>query len=376
MDDAGSANRLTAPPAGNPKPGSLRSRLAGLAASRWLRVVLVVVLLGALYGLGRLDFRGLLAGPCHWPWIALALVVLLPNYLLGAMRFHLVLRGMGASCAFRQTWRVTMYSVLGELVVPPAGAVDVVKAVAASRLGETGRARALAAALADRSVGFFGLVVFAALVCCLDRDAVARDARLAATPLLDLVCLAVCIASVAVLLALRRLVPARWKVRAASRPAGARGIRVLRMVASFFRRPWHLAACVCLAATGHCMWCLSTVALAVGLGLHLPVLTMLVVLPLVIVANTVNFAGGIGGGLIVLDVLLEGLFDVPRGLGLKLGLAIPLLTNLSRMIALPWFFVGSRRGGPTPALPGGGPAGTIGEARARQPLQPVRRPAA
>jgi hypothetical protein len=317
--------------------------LRSFVSWRWLRVVLAAALLAGLYGLGRLNFRELFSGSLHGRWIALSLALFVPNYVLGALRFHVVLRGMGACCTFRQTWRVTMYSVLGELVMPPTGAADVVKAVAASREADTGRARALAGALADRSVGFFGLVVFAALVCGVDRDTIRRDDRLARTPALALILLAICCGVVATLLALRQLVGARWKARLTGVSLGARSLRVLGMVAAFYRRPVRLLGAVFLAAGGHCMWCLSAVGLAYGLDMDVPVLSMLVVLPLVIMANTVSFAGGIGGGLIVLELLFEGLFGVPRGVGLKLGLAIPLITNLSRLIAIPWLVVGNHR---------------------------------
>jgi len=317
-----------------PRAGSLRSFIG----SRWLRIALAVSVLAVLYALGRLNPRDLLAGPLRWGWIALALALFLPNYLLGALRYHIVLRGMGVNCTFGQTWRITMYAALGELILPPTGASDVVRAVAATRAAATGRVRGLASALADRSVGLCGLTVFALLACALDRDAVLCDPRLARTPLLALVCFTVCAGSVVALLALRQLVPFGVKSRIAGISWGACGMRLLGTVAAFYRRLPQVLAAVCFAAGGHCLWCLSAVALAYGLDLRVPFLTALVVFPLVILANTVSFAGGIGGGLIVIELLFEVLFGVPRGMGLKLGLALPLATNLSRLIALPWFF--------------------------------------
>jgi hypothetical protein len=258
---------------------------------------------------------------------------------------------MGAYCTFRQTWRITMYTVLGELLLPPTIAADVVRAVAATREAETGRIRGLASALADRSVGFFGLVVFAGLACCLDRDAILRDPRLASTPLLALICFAVCVGFVIGVLALRQLVPSGWKSRIAAHSWGGRAMRFLSMVTAFYSRLPRLLAAVFLAAGGHCLWCLSAVALAYGLDVRVPFQTTLVVLPLVIMANTASFAGGIGGGLIMLDLLFDTLFDVPRGFGVKLGLALPLVSNLSRLIALPWFLSVAPRGGPQSLIP-------------------------
>lgn len=340
---------MTPPSAEGPtaSPGLL-ARLRALASSRTARLLLVAALLAALAASGRLDPRALLSGPLHAGWLALSVLLFVPNYLLGALRYHVVLRGLGIPCHFGQTWRVTMYATVGELLLPATGGSDLVKAVAASRAGGAGRVRGLASALADRAAGLLGLAVFAALAWLLDRDAAARDPRLAHGPHLALGAVAAGVLAVAALPVLRRFAPAGLRACLAALPGGTRALGLVGLLATFFSRPLPMLAAVLLAAGGHLLWCLSAVALAWGLGIEVPGRTALAVLPLVILANTASVFGGIGGGLIAIEVLFETLFGMPAGTGVKLGLALPLVLNLSRLVALPWV-IGGRIQGATEA---------------------------
>jgi hypothetical protein len=316
-----------------------------LFSVRGLRWLLAGFILALLCGTGRLDPQFLLTGPVHGEWLGLALALYLPMYLIGALRFHVVLHGMGAIAAFAQTWKVTMYAALGELALPSTFGGDAVKAVAAARAHDVGRLRGLAGAFVDRAIGLTGLILFAGLACCLGDDALRSDPRLARLPLLVLCCLATCAGSVLFLLTLRRWAPARLKEQLAAGRWTGRLVRLLGAVAVFCRSPGRLAFAVFLAAAGHFLWCLSALALSYGLELHPPLAPALIVLPLVILANTISFAGGIGGGVIAIELLFESLFGIPRGAGCKLGLAILLTGNLSRLIALPWLLRDGRKKG-------------------------------
>lgn len=333
---------MTLPTAEEPTgtPGWL-VRLQALASSRTARLLLVGALLGALAISGRLDPRILLTGPLYPGWLSLAVLLFVPNYLLGALRYHVVLRGLGVPCCFGQSWRITMYATAGELLLPATGGADLVKALVTARAGGAGRARGVASALVDRAVGLLGLATFAALAWLLDRDGAARDPRLAHGPHLALGAVAAGILVVASLLALRRFAPVGLRARLAVLPGGTRLLGLAGLLSAFFGRPVPLLASTLLAAGGHLLWCLSAVALAHGLGIEVPWRTALAVLPLVILANTASIFGGIGGGLIAIEVLFEALFGLPPGTGVKLGLALPLVMNLSRLIALPWV-VGAR----------------------------------
>jgi hypothetical protein len=93
-----------------------------------------------------------------------------------------------------------------------------------------------------------------------------------------------------------------------------------------------------LSVVGHFVWAISVIFLAYALNLYTPFVPTLLILPIVAFANTVSFAGGIGGGLLAFEYLFHHVLGAAPGDGVRLGIALPIILTVSKAYAIPWLF--------------------------------------
>jgi len=304
-----------------------------LLSHRWVQYLLAAGVLFALWRFDRLrldDVRRLEFRPF---WACLALVLLFPNYIVAAFRLQCVLLGMGAPCSFRQAWHSTLYGAIGELSLPVFAGGDLVKAV---HVGSAfNRSTAAASVVADRIIGLVGLIVFGALACVAQLPSVWGDVRLRSLAVWLAVALAAIVVGVWLTWSFRTPFKRRFRGLALRLAGGESILRLAGRFVDLARRP-HLLYSLALAAFGHLIWCASVVCLSFALSIDIPVLPAMLVLPLVAACNTLSFAGGIGGGTLAFEYLFQHVLGTPPGAGCQVGIAMPLLVNLSKLYALPW----------------------------------------
>lgn len=273
-------------------------------------------------------------------WALLGLGLMLPNYAVAALRLQVVLRGMGAACTFGSAWMSTLYGAIGELSLPVFAGGDLVKAV---HVGSTfNRSTAAASVVADRVIGLVGLVLFGALTCALQLSAILRDDRIRNLAVMLAWAGAATMLVIALLARSRPLLSRVFRRLAPKIPGGPSLLRLASLFAELATRP-HLYYSLALAMLGHLLWCGSVLCLAYAFSLEIPLLATLLVLPLVAACNTLSFAGGIGGGTIAFDYLFEHILGTAPGAGCQVGLALPVMVNLSKLYALPWLLRGSKK---------------------------------
>lgn len=144
------------------------------------------------------------------PAVVAVLIALVCLVVLTALRWRLLLRGVGLDMTFGRAVQLTFIGGFFNIAVPGATGGDVVKAWYAAR--DTGRGtKAVISVFVDRFVGLFGLVLFAAGVLLFT----ARGAAYEVPRTVVLVVLACCVAGGAVVLSrpLRRALGLAWLVR-------------------------------------------------------------------------------------------------------------------------------------------------------------------
>jgi hypothetical protein len=302
---------------------------------------LPAAILFALWWFDRLKLDQLVRLDFVWPWAAAVLALLLANYVVAAVRLCFLLRGMGANCSVAQALSITFSAALGELALPVVVGGDLVKAVAVSR--SSNPAMALASVVADRLIGLVGLSLFALGMASLRMQVIFHHPELRRAVLFLVAVSAPCLL---VFLGLccfhghaRRLVGRFLAVVA----GGEKLLGVLRLFGPLRRGP-HLWLSLLCAVLGHGISAVSVVLLAYALNINCPFIPALLVLPIVVICNTVSFAGGIGGGVIALEYLFSEVLGAPPGEGCRLGIVFPLVLTLSKAYCLPWFlFRGTRQ---------------------------------
>lgn len=206
----------------------------------------------------------------------LAVILMLAQIALGAVRWGLVLRALSAPLRWMQTASVYYIGVFFAIVLPGAVGGDAVRMWAARRNGLS-LASAINSVALERAVTVFGLVL---LVCLTQPILMLRLPDLPGAWVFPLL-LAVCVLGILVLAVLDRLPQSfrRWPV--------ARGAALLAVdTRKLFFHPGYSLITLLVALLGHVNLSLVAYALAVGLGLDVHVLDCLVLVPPVILIIT------------------------------------------------------------------------------------------
>jgi uncharacterized membrane protein YbhN (UPF0104 family) len=114
----------------------------------------------------RLDF-GHLGDLLAYPWFLVVTVLIwaLATVILGGLRWHLLLKGIGYQLPFRQTLKLHLIGLFFNTAMPGAVGGDLVKvAYVIGKNGEKGKTPALVTVLLDRIIGLGGLFILGSVI--------------------------------------------------------------------------------------------------------------------------------------------------------------------------------------------------------------------
>jgi Lysylphosphatidylglycerol synthase TM region len=302
---------------------------------RLLHYGLAFAILFGMWYFDRLRLEDFVRAGLDWRWTLAALALFLPGYLIGALRLQCILRGMSVACTFAEALSFTFYGAIGELALPVVIGGDLVKAVCVGR--SSNRSTALASVLADRLIGLLGLCLFALLAASVQIRLILHDEQLQRVMLMLMVLAGTCLAGCLALVFFQHSASDLMRRFLGVFPRGAKLVSVLRVLKQLCRRP-HLWVGLLLSVVGHVVWAISVIFLAYALNLHTPFMPTLLILPIVAFANTLSFAGGIGGGLLAFEYLFHHVLGAAPGDGARLGIAVPIILTVSKAYAIPWLF--------------------------------------
>jgi uncharacterized membrane protein YbhN (UPF0104 family) len=129
----------------------------------WLKWLLAIALLGALFWLNRDGLKDLGARKIGWSFFAAALAVRFVSLCLTFSRWWLLVTGIGLPLKWLDSFRLGMFCEACNFVGPGAAGGDLVKAVWLAKDHRERRASAAATVVLDRILGLWALFLSGAL---------------------------------------------------------------------------------------------------------------------------------------------------------------------------------------------------------------------
>lgn len=127
--------------------------------SRFIRPALGLGALALLWYFGWLDLKGIEKALGRPDMLVIAFFVLLSTIPIGALRWHLLLRGVGFSFDYKWTLRTTFIGQFFHTFLPGAYGGDLVRATLAYKKAEFGLSRITFSLIIDRITGLFALLI-------------------------------------------------------------------------------------------------------------------------------------------------------------------------------------------------------------------------
>lgn len=251
----------------------------------------------------------------------LAVVLMVFQIGLGAVRWGLVLRSLSAAFHWLQTVSVYYVGVFFSIVLPGAVGGDAVRMWFARKNGLTLGAAFNSVAL-ERAVTVFGLVL---LVCLTQPILMMRLPDLPGAWVFPML-LAVCVLGILTLATLDKLPQSlhRWRVM--------RGLAVLAAdTRKLFFHPGYSLATLVVALIGHINLSMAVYVLAVGLGLDVHALDCLVLVPPVILIMTLPISIAGWGLRETAMVTAFGFVGIPDSSALVLSILFGIVTMLTAL---------------------------------------------
>jgi hypothetical protein len=266
-------------------------------------------------------------------------LVLASQVIIAALRWHWVLRGLGAVTPLPRLFQLSYVAAFLNTCLPAGIAGDVARAWLARE--DTPLATAVTSVLLDRVVAVLTLLLLAAGVEPLVRQQLAAEPVLAAAVPLFALC---GVAGTILLINAARITPLLRALRL--RPINSLAAAVDRLsndARKVFRTGPALAALFACAFGGHLAICLSVYIFAAGLSLDLGLLHWLLIVPLVLFVTALPISLGGWGPREFAMVYLLGLFGIPGSVGLTLSIEFGLCTALASLPGA-WLWMTLRRG--------------------------------
>ncbi len=267
-------------------------------------VVKIAITAGLLwFALRNLEFSEVVAqmASANWGFAALAILVLAAQPAIGALRWFVVMRHMGAGISLSQSVRLTYISTLLNQILPGGVGGDAVRMWLAFREGYQ-ISQALNGVALDRILGLATLLAGASVcVVALDRYEELKALERALVPLALLA-----IAGLGVLMALDRSPAALQRFRS---------VRALGYLAKDARRLFLSAsampAVLALALLGHINLCSSLFLFALAFNVPLGAWLLAAAVPPVILASSIPVSVGGWGTRETAMVALMGALSAP-----------------------------------------------------------------
>ncbi|MBC7906532.1 MAG: flippase-like domain-containing protein [Rhodospirillaceae bacterium] len=251
----------------------------------------------------------------------LAVVLMVFQIVLGAVRWGLVLRALSAAFHWLQTISVYYVGVFFSIVLPGAVGGDAVRMWFARKNGLSLAAAFNSVAL-ERAVTVFGLVL---LVCLTQPLLMMRLPDLPGAWVFPML-LAVCVLGILTLATLDKLPQSlhRWRIM--------RGLAVLAAdTRKLFFHPGYSLATLVVALIGHVNLSMGVYVLAVGLGLEVHALDCLVLVPPVILIMTLPISIAGWGVRETAMVTAFGFVGIPDSSTLVLSILFGIVTMVTAL---------------------------------------------
>src|SRR5262249_39794604 len=108
--------------------------------------------------------RTLLEGPIDYSWLAAAAVLMALAISLQLLRWYFLVRALDLPFSLYNAFRLGMVGMFYNTCLPGSVGGDLVKAYCIAKAHPERKTRAVATVIADRGMGLFGLILFAAVV--------------------------------------------------------------------------------------------------------------------------------------------------------------------------------------------------------------------
>ena len=145
--------------------------------SMFIKLAIVAAMIGWMIRSGKLDLASLAVFWDH-PWALIGNIIywLIFVLFLGAMRWFLLLRGMGISAGFIGVLRLTLIGFFFNSAMPGAVGGDVIKGLYLAKNAQRGQKGAsVITILMDRVVGLFGLFTFGAFIALIAWNGISQN---------------------------------------------------------------------------------------------------------------------------------------------------------------------------------------------------------
>lgn len=106
----------------------------------------------------------LLQGPIAFEWLAVATGLMAAAASLQIYRWYLLVRALDLPFGVRNAYRLSLVGIFYNTFIPGSVGGDLVKAYFIAHAHPERKARAVASVIADRALGLFGLILFAAVL--------------------------------------------------------------------------------------------------------------------------------------------------------------------------------------------------------------------
>lgn len=113
---------------------------------------------------GAPGLRTLLGGPIDYTWLAAAAVLMALAISLQLLRWYFLVRALDLPFSLYNAFRLGMVGMFYNTCLPGSVGGDLVKAYFIAKAHPERKTRAVATVIADRGMGLFGLILFAAVV--------------------------------------------------------------------------------------------------------------------------------------------------------------------------------------------------------------------
>lgn len=317
-----------------------RSWLSVLS-SPWLKAGFALVVIMALVHFNRIEASSFESLRNTWVWLLVALILMMPPYVIVSYRFYLILRNQGIECELPLAVRWTMIGSFFDVVMPSNSGGDIVKAgYVLKKVGPGLRTKSMMAIAFDRVLGVIGLFLLASISCVLgwgtiqslpgSRDLLLLIALLSVFPLVAFR-----------LLGARRLYSSnRFKKLMESLPAGARILHMIGCFNSLREEPRVMLLVLGLSVLNHIFWCAALFCIVMAFSQPVGIVEGFIVFPMAIFSNIFGFAGGFGVGTAAFDVIFAKLLDIQ--VGASIGITFQMLSAVSRLSGLPYYLLDNK----------------------------------
>jgi uncharacterized protein (TIRG00374 family) len=268
-------------------------------------------------------------------WLALSVVLMAMTIVLGVVRWRMVLGVHGLNLPWSRAAEISLVAHFFNSFLLGSTGGDLMKAYYAARETHHKKTEAVMTVFADRLIGLWAMLLFAAIMMLANLDLLANHHRLRVLAVLVIAMTVAC--TILAFLAFRGGVSKGWEgARDWLRrlPRGERVERSLESCREFGRQPFFLTKTLSVSMALNAFCVLQLLALCRGLHINIPTLALFMIVPIIICISAVPITPA---GLGVRENLFVFLLSGPLHVAPTLALALSLLAYAGSLF---WSIIG------------------------------------